>query len=59
MLIPLWQESLNGDGQQLHQYQQSKLPLSSDVQQFRQYQQNNLPLSSESFEYSMTTVSLV
>jgi hypothetical protein len=38
---PLWKESLNSDGQQLHQYQQDEQsPLNSDGQQFHQYQQN-------------------
>jgi hypothetical protein len=37
-------ESLNSDGQQLHQYQQNKQPpLNSDGQQFHQYLQNKQP----------------
>ena len=33
-------ESLNSDGQQLHEYQQNKRSLNSDGQQLHQYQQN-------------------
>ena len=33
-------ESLNSDGQQLHQYQQNKESVNSDGQQLHQYQQN-------------------
>jgi hypothetical protein len=33
-------ESLSSDGQQFHQYQQSKDIFCSDGQQFHQYQQN-------------------
>ena len=48
MFIPLWQESLNCDDQQLHQYQQNYLPLTSDgQQQFHQYEQNNLYTSKQ------------
>ena len=40
---------LSSDGQQFHQYQQSKQsPLNSDGQQFHQYQQNKQsPLNSD------------
>jgi hypothetical protein len=33
-------ESLNSDGQQLHQYKQNKESLTSDGQQLHQYKQN-------------------
>jgi len=33
-------ESLNSDGQYIHQYQQNRQSLNSDGQQFHQYQQN-------------------
>ena len=48
-------ESLNSDGQQFYQYQQTNETVNSDGQPFHQYQQNEQSPSSQIIEHKIKT----